>query len=569
MKPILKIKKLLFIKDYYLLSSILFFSVCSMFMDIFSIGILVPLFANLDKNIAFENEFLNNILDFFSFEIFSDIKYLSIIIISIFVAKNIVYLTGRYLEAKFCYTFFTRLSKNFFSFYLFKNYSFHINNNSAKLIRDITFESNVLSYNFMQPLISSLAECISLIVILTFLFLLNPIATVSILGFLIFIALTFNLISKKYLNKLGKQRQLHSGLALKELQQSFSNLREIIIYKAQNFFVEKYDLHNSTNANTGFKSKFIYSIPRSILEISVISAIIFLIFIMLSAKTSFTEIVLTLSIYVLSASRMMPAITKIFANITTFMYTQKALNVVNDDFLNFYRKNNVSKTKKFEFSKISLKNLSFKYPTSKNKIVNNINLDLKNNDKIGILGPSGSGKSTLINIMSGLIHDYKGRILINNKKIKNKNGLLNLNLGYVPQNSLTIDESIEENIRLGRPKIKRQMYNKILKTVELQKLNKRFSYNSNKSIGERGAKISGGQNQRVGIARALYNQPSVLILDEALNAIDTKTKNKILSNIFKLYSNKLIIIISHSKDDLKNCNKIFSINNGKVARIKY
>ena len=140
------------------------------------------------------------------------------------------------------------------------------------------------------------------------------------------------------------------------------------------------------------------------------------------------------------------------------MYTQKALNVVNDDFLNFYRKNNVSKTKKFEFSKISLKNLSFKYPTSKNKIVNNINLDLKNNDKIGILGPSGSGKSTLINIMSGLIHDYKGRILINNKKIKNKNGLLNLNLGYVPQNSLTIDESIEENIRLGRPKIKRQMY---------------------------------------------------------------------------------------------------------------
>ena len=113
------------------------------------------------------------------------------------------------------------------------------------------------------------------------------------------------------------------------------------------------------------------------------------------------------------------------------------------------------------------------------------------------------------------------------------------------------------------------MYNKILKTVELQKLNKRFNYNSNKSIGERGAKISGGQNQRVGIARALYNQPSVLILDEALNAIDTKTKSKILSNIFKLYSNKLIIIISHSKDDLKNCNKIFSINNGKVTRIKY
>ena len=161
--------------------------------------------------------------------------------------------------------------------------------------------------------------------------------------------------------------------------------------------------------------------------------------------------------------------------------------------------------------------------------------------------------------MSGLIHDYKGRILINNKKIKNKNGLLNLNLTYVPQNSLTIDESLKENIRLGRPKIKRQMYNKILKTVELQKLNKRFNYNSNKSIGERGAKISGGQNQRVGIARALYNQPSVLILDAALNAIDTKTKSKILSNIFKLYSNKLIIIISHSKDDLKIVIKSFQL----------
>lgn len=568
MKSILKIKKLLFVKDYYSLSLILFFSICSTFMDIFSIGILVPLFSNLDKNISFENEFFNKILDFFNFEIFNDIISLSIIIVIIFIVKNIIYLIARYLESKFCFTFFTRLSKEIFSFYLSKDFSFHTNNNSAKLIRDITFESNILTYNIIQPLISSLAELICLFVILTFLFLLNPIATISILGFLVFIALTFNLISKKYLNKLGKLRQIHSGLALKELQQSFSNLREIIIYKAQNFFVEKYNSHNSENANTGFKSKFIYSIPKSVLEISVITAIVFLIFLMLNAKISFTEIVLTLSIYILSASRIMPAISKIFSHITAFMYTQKALSILNNSFLNFYKKKNNKKLESFKFTDMSLRDVSYKYPLSKNKTINNISLDLNTNDKVGIYGPSGSGKTTLINILSGLILDFKGKMFINNKKIDNKNRLLNLNLGYVPQNSLLVDETIEENIRLGRPKIKKEKYDKILKDVELKNLDLRFNYNSKKPIGERGAKISGGQNQRIGIARALYDKPSVLILDEALNAIDNKTKNKILNNIFRSYSKQMIIIISHSMSDLKKCNKIFSIKNGKIIKIK-
>lgn len=568
MKSILKIKKLLFVKDYYSLSLILFFSICSTFMDIFSIGILVPLFSNLDKNISFENEFFNKILDFFNFEIFNNILSLSIIIIIIFIVKNIIYLIARYLESKFCFIFFTRLSKEIFSFYLSKDFSFHTNNNSAKLIRDITFESNILTYNIIQPLISSLAELICLFVILTFLFLLNPIATISILGFLVFIALTFNLISKKYLNKLGKLRQIHSGLALKELQQSFSNLREIIIYKAQNFFVEKYNSHNSENANTGFKSKFIYSIPKSVLEISVITAIVFLIFLMLNAKISFTEIVLTLSIYILSASRIMPAISKIFSHITAFMYTQKALSILNNSFLNFYKKKNDKKLESFKFTNMSLRDVSYKYPLSKNKTIDNISLDLNTNDKVGIYGPSGSGKTTLINILSGLILDFKGEMFINNKKIDNKNKLLNLNLGYVPQNSLLVDETIEENIRLGRPKIKKEKYDKILKDVELKNLDLRFNYKSKKPIGERGAKISGGQNQRIGIARALYDKPSVLILDEALNAIDNKTKNKILNNIFRSYSKQMIIIISHSMSDLKKCNKIFSIKNGKIMKIK-
>ena len=301
---------------------------------------------------------------------------------------------------------------------------------------------------------------------------------------------------------------------------------------------------------------------------SVILGVLSIIYFLKTKGILFTEIVLITSIYVLAAAKIMPGVIRIFSVIVNLNYTKNSLKIFDKKFFTFLNKNNEylnSSNKKIKLHSLDLRNLSFKYDNK--YILKNMNLKLVKNDRIGIIGSSGSGKTTLINIITGLIKNYKGNYLINNKLSENQIVQFQNSLGYVPQNSLTMDETIKENILLGRKDTKKKIYKKILKDLDLTKLNLTKSKSYSQQIGERGARVSGGQNQRIGIARALLDNPSVLILDEALNSIDKKIKFKILNNLFKKYSKDLIIIISHNKEDLKYCNKKFELKNGVLKRI--
>ena len=371
------------------------------------------------------------------------------------------------------------------------------------------------------------------------------------------------------MRRLGVKRHKHSGLSLKELQQALSSIREISIYKVQNYFVEKFDLHNKINLETGYKSKFLYSVPKSLIEISVIVGILSITYFLKINGFNFTEIVIIISIYILAAAKIMPGVIRIFSVLVNINYTKNSLKVFDNNFFRFnYQKNkdDIYKfKKKLSISKIELKNLNFRY--GKKLILKNINLKLNSTDKIGIVGSSGSGKTTLINIIVGLIKQYNGKYLINGKRANDLMHLFQNSIGYVPQNSLTIDETIKENILLGRELKNKKFYNKILKDLDLNTLNMTKSKSSFKEIGERGSRVSGGQNQRIGLARALYNTPPMIILDEALNSIDEKLKKKIVYKLFKEYPNDLIIIVTHNKEDIKLCKKKFELKNGVLKKI--
>jgi ATP-binding cassette, subfamily B, bacterial PglK len=563
-----KIKKLITKKYYLFIAVILFFSVFSTFLEIVSISILVPFFSNLSEGFEFKNQSFIELNNFYEKYLSNDIFIILILIIIIFLVKNLIYLFARFIEQKFTYRFHRYVTKNLFNYYLNKDFDFHNQNNSSNLIKNITAECNILTFNLIQPLLLSFSELIVLLFLLSFLFYINFYTTLSVIIFLIIISGLFNLISRNFLRKLGVKRNKHSGLALKELQQAFAAIREVSIYKAQNYFAEKFDLHNKINLDTGFKSKFIYTIPKSVIEMSVILGVLSIIYFLKTKGILFTEIVLITSIYVLAAAKIMPGVIRIFSVIVNLNYTKNSLKIFDKKFFTFLNKNNEylnSSNKKIKLHSLDLRNLSFKYDDK--YILKNINLKLVKNDRIGIIGSSGSGKTTLINIITGLIKNYKGNYLINNKLSENQIVQFQNSLGYVPQNSLTMDETIKENILLGRKDTKKKIYKKILKDLDLTKLNSTKSKGYSQQIGERGARVSGGQNQRIGIARALLDSPSVLILDESLNSIDKKIKFKILNNLFKKYSRDLIIVISHNKEDLKYCNKKFELKNGVLKRI--
>jgi ABC-type bacteriocin/lantibiotic exporter with double-glycine peptidase domain len=220
---------------------------------------------------------------------------------------------------------------------------------------------------------------------------------------------------------------------------------------------------------------------------------------------------------------------------------------------------------------IFFENVSFSYPTSKKIILNKINISFKKGDYIGIVGGSGAGKSTLIDLLIGLYNPTAGQIKIDDINLIDCKKAWQNKIGYVPQNIYLFDDTINKNIAFGIPtnEINIERIKTALIEAELFDFVESLPDGLNTKLGERGTRLSGGQKQRIGIARALYNNPDVIILDEATNSLDKVTEKKIIESIDKLKGGRTIITITHNKSTISNCDRIYELNSGVLNEIKY
>ena len=226
-------------------------------------------------------------------------------------------------------------------------------------------------------------------------------------------------------------------------------------------------------------------------------------------------------------------------------------------------------SKKINFNKqIYLKNISFKYPSREKQILKNMNLIVQKNSFIGIGGESGSGKSTLVDIAMGIVKPDEGEIFIDNHSIHNSIDRWQKMIGYVSQNIFLIPNTIKHNIAFGLPddEIDNDLINEVIKKCSLKKFIDSLELGVNTHIGEGGALISGGQQQRIGIARALYNKPQVLFFDEATSALDLGIEKEILNEISNLKKEFTLIFITHREGTLKYCDEKYIIKDGSLIR---
>ena len=274
-------------------------------------------------------------------------------------------------------------------------------------------------------------------------------------------------------------------------------------------------------------------------------------------------IVSTTAVFMASAIKLMPSLNKIIVSINSIKYYETSVSKLYDHekkLRSFSHKDKIL----INFKKnISFKNISFEYTKNK-KILENISFEIINGDKIGLVGGSGMGKSTIVNLVSGLLRHSSGEMYINDNKI-DYDFILN-NLSLIPQNPFFANSSIKENLCFGidNDKINLNKVNEVLKVVDLFDLVNQMDKKLDTIIGEKGTSLSGGQLQRLGIARSLYSDPDILILDESTNALDKDTQKKIIKNLFLNYKNKTMIIISHDHNILGECNKIYKIENKKL-----
>jgi len=388
------------------------------------------------------------------------------------------------------------------------------------------------------------------------------------------LTILFQNLIKKFLEEKGKI--LHGTRVdnVKLINQSFDIIKDAKIQKKEDYFINLFKSQLEIIGKIKISNAILIALPRPILELVIIIAIIMIIIYSTLFDKNFNTTLPYITFLAVSSVRLIPSLKLISNSISTINFNKISVSVVTNE-LNEMTKNVKSEIKSKDqlkpkknltnFKLIKFNNINFSYE-NKNDILKNISFEIKKGEKIGIVGPSGAGKSTLINIILGILEPNSGKITIDDIDIyKNLNDWYDL-IGLIPQEVYLLQDTIKNNIALGEVNYDKKKLKIAIQDSNCETFIKSLRYGVETDVGNRGISFSGGQKQRIGIARALYHQPKILIMDEATNSLDNVTKNVILKKILK-NKDLTVLAISHDLKSLSSFDKIIVLDNGVIKKI--
>lgn len=546
---------------------ILFLSVLTMCLEIVSVSLIVPLTSSILEEGSFDKQnFINKfIYTLYEFGEFKNLAVFCLVLFAIFFSLRIFFnLFLKILQSLFSFKIFEFLTNKILKIYLEKKWSFFTNKNTAEIMRDILEETGVFRSSVILPLTSLISESFILVGIITLLLFYNTFFTILVIIIFLVIGLGYRHYFKNRLNILASNRQKFSTKVTKNILEIFKLIKEIKLSFTEKFFFNNFTQNNSNYIKTNFTYNLISLIPRYLLEFIILLIFFSLVGYKYISDGNLINLIPTLSLYLVAAFRIMPGIIKILGTFQSIDWGSRSAETLYD--LITSNKENKSflsakDIKILDFRKIiEFKGINFNYEDK--KIIKDFNDKIEKNDIVGIIGKSGSGKTTLVNILMGLLNPTEGKITVDDKDIsKNLKGWQK-NIFLVQQDNFILDDSIKNNITLGEDKnfFNLERYNKSIKEASLKEFIDSLPAKDNTITGEDGIKISGGQKQRLSIARALYHDPEILVLDEATSSLDVTTEGEILDSLHNIKGKKTIIIITHRESSLRLCNRIIRLD---------
>ncbi len=567
LKLITKLYSFFSLKEKKTIIGLILLLIVGMILEMIGVALIFPVISILQQN---ENNFNeNSVLKFLKLneDSLNNISFNLLILLIFFFLKTVFVIFLTWKQNSFVGNFTFNLSKTFFKHYILQDYKFHLNTNSAFIIRNIRDEPEAIS-NILLAFFGFITETSTIIGIAILLILFEPTGTMYLILFFSVSIFIFQKIVKKRLQFWGKKRQFFNSKRSQYLSEGFGAIKDIKILGKEQFFNERFNKENYQYNYFNRLYQSLNQLPRIYLEFLSVLGLSVLIYIMTLKHDSYLKVLPVIGVFVAAAFRMLPSINRIMSSLQTFKYFESSLEILfeekkllKDSY--FHEKNSMQ----YSFLKnISINNLNFKYDDTSKNILTNFSLIINRGEYIGIIGSSGSGKSTLIDIILGLIKPSNGKILIDGVELNDNSFNWNKLIGYVPQTIFLTDDTILNNIALGVEisEIDLLKVERIIKETQLNNFIESLENGLQTIVGERGVRLSGGQRQRIGIARALYNNPEVLILDEATSALDSDTESLILNEILQYKRSKTIIVIAHRLSTLSNCDKIIEISNGRI-----
>lgn len=558
-------------RDGYFFIVLMFFG---MVFETLGIGLIAPLIQVMsDPNILETENYLTGVIRFLNI---TSYKYLiftfTIGLVLIYVIKNSFLMYFSWYKINYLASLRMNLSNRLFKKYLCKPYSFHLDHNSGQLIQNISTEVTIFNSRCLNSIVVLITESLVLLGIVSLLFYLEPYGAFIVVSVMFTILKLILYFTKKNIKKWSQQRKFHDGKKIQHLQQGLSGVKDALVLGREKYFFNQYKTHNLLSKQPDRNQAFLEDIPRLWFEVLAVLGMTAMILIMNVQGKDIASILSILAVFAAAAFRLMPSINRILAAIQSLRYGLPVLDTLYEEFNSKHQDETIMAKNSIDFpilkNEISIENLTFFYNNVSEASLSDISLKIKRGTSIGIMGPSGSGKSTLVDIILGLLRPTSGNIFIDDQNILNNLRSWQDQVGYVPQSIYLTDSSLRNNIAFGiaNDEIDDSRIEYSIHAAHLTDFVNSLPNGLDTFVGERGVRLSGGQRQRIGIARALYPDPSVLVLDEASSALDNNTEKQIMHTVEQLHNQKTIIIIAHRLSTLENCDWIYKLEKGKIVK---
>jgi ATP-binding cassette subfamily C protein len=495
--------------------------------------------------------------------------YTGLALFVIFVIKNIYISFVYYLQERFTKNRQVDLSHRLFSLYINAPYSFHLKHDGSELIRNLNLETQRAITGILVPLQTIVMQGLVLISIFILLLVTEPVITVF-AGIILGSASGFFLKAlNAQLKKLGREAQKERQVSIQAINQGFSGIKEVLISGNSGYFTNRFliSIRRMTSADAFWKVTNKLSQP--FLESIIVFGILAVAFLLLFMGRSIESIAPTLALFGAALIRLKSCMNMIVQSFTNLRYNSVSVKPIWNDI------NNLTKsvlppdipaiTIKLQ-NCIEIDTIQYSYPESDRPAIKDISLTIPKGASVAFVGPTGSGKTTLVDVLLGLLKTEQGNIRVDGVDIFNNLTGWHQKIGYIPQSIYLLNDTIKNNIALGLEdsEIDEEKLQRAIHTAQLDAFVVSLSEGVETVVGERGIRLSGGERQRIGIARALYNNPEVLIMDEATSSLDNTTEDLLVTALEELKKDRTIIMIAHRLSTVKNCDKLYFLKEGRM-----
>ncbi len=496
--------------------------------------------------------------------------FMALVLAMAYIIKNLFLMFETNIRVRFVYNCMLNTQISLFQTYMRRPYEFFLSVSSGEVIRIISNDTKD-AFLLMETVLTFLTEVVIAVMLIITILIISPAITVAMTVIISITMALILLVIRPTIQRASVAYQKSSARMNNWMLQGIQGIKEIKVAQKEDYFSGHFAKNGKVYVKAVRKYTFFVQFPRFLIEAVSMSSLFIIIAYMIYCGIGFHVLVPIVSAIAMAAIRLLPSTSRISTQITDIAFKEPMLDKLIE---NLKVTNEMADTALVgrpkgiiqEFTNnVKLENISFKYTGTEKDVFTDASIKIQKGKSIGIVGASGAGKTTAVDILLGLLTPYKGQVSIDKKDIRSDMyGWLG-RIGYIPQTIFIMDSTIRENVAFGIADADiddGKVWN-ALEAAALSDFVSSLPEGIETQLGERGTRISGGQKQRIGIARALYDDPEILVFDEATSSLDNETENAIMDSIDKLHGTKTLVIIAHRLSTMRNCDEIYRVENGK------